>query len=450
MALPSDCIDAIRQTGASWADTLEKAMTGSPEISVRLNRRKPGKEFHAEMQRVPWCPEGIYLPERPAFTFDPLLHQGAYYVQDASSMFIAHLVRHLTKDASKPLKVLDACAAPGGKTTAMIDALPDGSLVVANEYVPERAAILRENLAKWGYPAVCVTRGDTARFRETPAFFDIIAADVPCSGEGMMRKDAEAVAQWSPALVKQCAARQREIIANLWPALRPGGWFIYSTCTFNREENEDMIAHLRDCYGAEPVEIPVRDDWNIAPSLDPELPACRFIPGLVRGEGLFMAAVRKPLDAEITAQPHRGKNRRKESPRKKQAQKLPSEIKNWILPDFDCTIEADPEGRVTAVLGPEPYAPVLEIGEIKGRDIIPSQQLALSTALNPDAFPRVEIGLATAIDYLRREAITLPESAPRGLVLLTFAALPLGFVKNLGSRANNLYPRNWRILSRPV
>lgn len=163
-----------------------------------------------------------------------------------------------------------------------------------------------------------------------------------------------------------------------------------------------------------------------------------------------MAAVRKPLDAEITAQPHRGKNRRKESPRKKQAQKLPSEIKNWILPDFDCTIEADPEGRVTAVLGPEPYAPVLEIGEIKGRDIIPSQQLALSTALNPDAFPRVEIGLATAIDYLRREAITLPESAPRGLVLLTFAALPLGFVKNLGSRANNLYPRNWRILSRPV
>ncbi len=448
MALPEQYSDFLKRIDPPWFAPLARAMEGAPEVSLRFNRAKPSDAFPEGLPRVPWCERGIYLDERPAFTFDPVLHQGAYYVQDASSMFISHVIGHLAAGSPSPLKVLDACAAPGGKTTAIIDALPAGSLVVANEYVADRAAILRENLAKWGYPLVTVTQGDTARFRDYPGFFDIIAADVPCSGEGMMRKDAVAAAQWSPGLVKQCAERQLEITSNLWPALRPGGYLIYSTCTFNTQENESIIAHLRDSFGAEPVAIPTDSSWNIAPSLDPSIPAYRFIPGLIRGEGLFMAVLRKPLSEDSQVRPQKKKEKRRQAS-KPATPKLPAEIKNWISKDYPTSFSIEADGRIFAEFSEHPiFTPRLEIGELKGRDVIPSQQLAMSLALNPGAFPTAEVTRPTALDYLRREAIVLPDGSPRGIVLLTYGKRPLGFVKNLGSRANNLYPRPWRILSK--
>ncbi len=209
-------------------DALPAALDTEPEVGVRLNTRKPFR-ITSDAERVAWCPTGLHLPERPSFTFDPLLHQGAYYVQDPSSMIMWHVARMIADEFGRPVAWLDACAAPGGKTTAAIDALPDGSAVVANEYVAARAEILRENLAKWGYPLVTVTQGDTSRFSGMGEIFDVIAADVPCSGEGMMRKDDEARRQWTPRLTEQCAALQREIVGNLWKALRPGGYLIYST-----------------------------------------------------------------------------------------------------------------------------------------------------------------------------------------------------------------------------
>jgi len=449
MAIPQDFSNYLKKLDVPWLASLARAMECEPEISVRLNRAKPADSFPAGLQRVPWCPDGLYLPERPAFTFDPRLHQGSYYVQDASSMFISHAIRSIVSSAAGPVKVLDACAAPGGKTTAITDALPYGSLVVANEFVPERATVLRENLAKWGYPFTTVTQGDTALFRNFPAFFDIVAADVPCSGEGMMRKDAVAASQWSPSLVRQCAERQREIIANLWPSLRPGGYFIYSTCTFNREENEDMVAHMIETFKAESIALPVPQEWGIAPSLNPGIAAYRFIPGLIRGEGLFMAVLRKPLadqPPEIRSTP---KKERRRSAAKSSAPKLPDYIKDWLTTCGNFEFDSAPDGRVFASFTDYPvFTPTLEIGEIKGRDIIPSQQLAMNRTLNMNVFPNIEVSEETAIDYLRREAITLPYGSPRGITLLTFAGRPLGFAKNLGNRANNLYPKHWRILSR--
>jgi 16S rRNA C967 or C1407 C5-methylase (RsmB/RsmF family) len=232
MELPDKFIEYITKLNAEVLNGLCDTLANTaPSVSVRPNRLK-GITAPEGARRVPWHDAGFYLAEREQFTFDPAMHQGLYYVQDASSMIVGTIVAKLTGDGVA-VRYLDACAAPGGKTTAAIDALPTGSLVVANEYVPQRAAILAENVMKWGYPRIVVTRGDTARYTKLPAFFDIIATDVPCSGEGMMRKDAEAVAQWSPALVEECAQRQRMIVDNLWGSLRTGGYLIYSTCTFN-------------------------------------------------------------------------------------------------------------------------------------------------------------------------------------------------------------------------
>ena len=200
-------------------DAVAALAEGSPEVSVRVNRHKPSAVDSAEI--VPWCEDGRYLSERPVFALDPCWHQGRYYVQEAGSMFVGHVVRSLSREWTGPVAVLDACAAPGGKTTAVIDALPEGSLVVANEYVPSRAAVLKENIVKWGCPSVIVTRGDTASLSRLGEMFDLVVADVPCSGEGMMRKDEDAVAQWSEGLVRDCAALQWEIVCNLWEILAP-------------------------------------------------------------------------------------------------------------------------------------------------------------------------------------------------------------------------------------
>ncbi len=448
MPLPHSLRRLLSGSGAPWVDTLDKALDTAPSVSLRLN---PDKSTAADApsggRPVAWCPDGYHLQERPRFTFDPAMHQGRYYVQDASSMFIGHVVRHLLGEETVPVKVLDACAAPGGKTTAIISALPPGSLVVANEYDSRRAAVLRENLAKWGYPLTAVTQGDTSRFRATPGYFDIIAADVPCSGEGMMRKDDEAVAQWSPELVDRCVVRQEEIVCNLWTALRPGGYLIYSTCTFNTAENEAVVARMIKDYGAQPVEIPVDASWGVASSLVEEIPAARFIPGLIEGEGLFMAVVRKPADDCIS--PFRSKKRDKSPSRQPKSLPVPKEVKNWLLDKYPARLSVVDSSVIADFTPGEPYPAILTIATLKGRDAIPSQQLAMSLALNAEAFPSCEVSADTAIDYLRCEAVTLPSGTPRGIVLLTYQDHPLGFVKNLGNRANNLYPKPWRILSRP-
>lgn len=454
MTLPQSFIDEINSYNVGCMSGLIQALTDTqPSVSVRVNRTK-GIRVPAGADCVAWCDDGFYLAERPAFTFDPAMHQGLYYVQDASSMAICSAIaaiRTLTGDMAAV--VLDACAAPGGKTTAMLSALPDGSLVFANEYDYRRAAVLAENLAKWGDPRVTVTRGDTARYSRLRHCFDIIAADVPCSGEGMMRKDSEAVSQWSPALVAECAARQREIVDNLWPALRPGGFMIYSTCTFNRHENEEMVEYICSELGAETVDTGLTAYEGVAPGIATGRHCCRFIPGLIRGEGLFMALIRKDGD---------GPRLHPKADRKSLTllSKAPAEALHCLSAldgDFTAavtagTVYALPADYDCLISDAATWLDVISAGTaiatVKARDLVPAHPLALSTALRLDAFARIELGYEDALAYLRRESITV--DAPHGYVLICHEGRPLGFVKNLGNRANNLYPAPWRIVSPAV
>ncbi len=415
MTLPSGFTAMLRDLLKNGeAEELIEALQQPPLVSVRLNTRKPGADFPGARQ-VKWCPTGFYLPERPVFTLDPLLHAGAYYVQDASSMIHREVIRRLV---SSPVTVLDMCAAPGGKTTAMIDALPDGSRIVANEYVAKRAAILKENLAKWGYPLATVTNRDSSFFANSGDCFDIVAVDAPCSGEGMMRKDEDAVAQWSPELIEKCAALQREITANAEKALRPGGYLIYSTCTFNRLENEEIAEYIRDSLGLIPVDLDFPEEWGIPRGIDTDIPVYRFMPHRTEGEGLFLAVFQKPAsDDDIDVSPsHCLKPRRNDTTKSRHA--------------------------AAAAKRPE------EKGKKKTEIAIPEIEEILSLDFDRSKFPEADVDLPTALAYLRRESVVLSPDTPKGPVVITYQGLPLGMAKNIGSRANNLYPKGWRILMR--
>lgn len=448
MTLSADFIAQMRAILPDEADALLAAITSTePSVAIRVNSLKAPADAAPALRRVPWCDAGRYLAEREPFTFDVDFQSGRYYVQDASSMFIHHVLRHLVKE---PVRYLDLCAAPGGKTTTAISALPQGSMVVANEIVNARARVLCENLQKWGAPRCVVTCNAPHHFGRLSHFFDVVAADVPCSGEGMMRKDEQARRQWSPALVKQCADLQRSIIADVWDALRPGGLLIYSTCTYNTLENEQMLAWMVHEYGAEPVAVPVPEQWHIHPAIEGNLPCYRFMPHRTEGEGLFMAVLRKP-DA-----PRKEVRLKKAKATKAKPLPVPKEVR-FRLKDadhFDFSVVND---EVVAV--PADMAPIMpafadlnvmhmgvNVGAIKGKNCVPSHSLALSSALNPAAFPTCEVDYLAAMAFLRGEALSLPQ-APRGYVLLTYHSQPIGFVNNLGNRANNLYPKAWRVLS---
>ncbi|MDE5976071.1 MAG: RsmB/NOP family class I SAM-dependent RNA methyltransferase, partial [Muribaculaceae bacterium] len=274
MSLPSGFIDMARDLLKDEAPSFLEAMECAPVVSVRMNPRKKGACFEGA-EKVKWCENGFYLPERPVFTLDPLLHAGAYYVQDASSMIYYEATKRVLTMMGNPerVSVLDLCAAPGGKTTAIIDALPDGSRIVANEFVGKRAAILRENLSRWGFPGAVVTNRDSAAFARDGSRFDIVAVDAPCSGEGMMRKDETARTQWSPQLVEECARLQREILSNAVETVRPGGYLLYSTCTFNRRENEENVKFVVENLGMKPVDLNFPDEWGIPGGIDTPYPA---------------------------------------------------------------------------------------------------------------------------------------------------------------------------------
>ena len=451
MTLPADFTAQMQQIlDADEAARLFAALGEEPKVSVRRNTSKCAP-FSAGSAVVPWCPDGKYLVCREAFTFDPLLHGGAYYVQDASSMIIATIVRRLTQ-GSGPVCYLDLCAAPGGKSTAAIDALPSQSLVVCNEIMNNRAQVLRENIIKWGSPYCVVSNNDSAAIARLGAFFDIIAADVPCSGEGMFRKDDEAVSQWTPALVEQCAARQREIIDNAWKSLKPGGFLIYSTCTFNREENEEMIEYIVAGHHAESVDLHLDSDFGIRRGIGTAYHCYRFMPHITDGEGLFVAVLRKSAD-ELSMPAVRVQAAK---PRRGNEPAVDRSVGRWLVrpDDFQLSMVSD-----TVVAIPRMYSGEIAalgstlrvihrgiaVATAKGRDLVPTQSLALSTALSASAFERVEVPYEAAIAYLRGESICI--DAPRGIVALTYRGTVIGFVKNLGNRANNLYPKEWRIKS---
>ncbi|MDR1937901.1 MAG: rRNA cytosine-C5-methyltransferase [Tannerellaceae bacterium] len=446
MKLPGDFIARTRSLLGDEYALLEAALERDAEVSIRMNKDKRCATPPAE--RVAWCETGYYLPERISFTFDPLFHAGAYYVQEASSMFLEQAVKAYVRE---PVKCLDLCAAPGGKSTHLCGILPENSLPVGNEVIRSRANVLAENLSKWGNPNVIVTRNDPAEIGRLTHFFDLIVADVPCSGEGMFRKDTGSAGEWSVANVTLCAARQRRIIHDVWNALKPGGLLIYSTCTYNTEENEDNLTYIIEELGAEALPVPVQEDWQVTGALKHGYPACRFFPHKTRGEGFFLAVVRKAA-GEVWELPENSfrKERRKAQPA------LPAEVNRRLLHPENFHIErcgdliqAFPLRHIDSYHYLSGQLRLVSSGvcpgEIKGKDLLPTHSLAMSRALNREAFASIELSREDAIRYLRKE--TLPLSGEKGYALATYKGLPLGFVKLLGNRANNLYPQEWRIRS---
>lgn len=454
--------------GSEDFSRLVSALSEEQPVSIRLNPRfKPSVSRFALAQStpVPWAEQGYYLSERPSFTFDPLFHAGCYYVQEASSMFVEQALKTYVK---RPVLMLDLCAAPGGKSTHLLSLLPEGSLLVANEVMRNRSQILAENVVKWGSPDVVVTNNDPADFAPLEQLFDVMLTDVPCSGEGMFRKDPVAVSEWSPENVEICRQRQRRILADIWGSLKPGGLLVYSTCTYNTHENEENVAWICRELGAETLPLPIPDSWCVTGNLlGGDFPVYRFLPHRTVGEGFFLAVIRKHGEWQETClADDMQRLRSAKTARGKKGKAVPAGLskeslavaKSWVHnADAYAWITAD-----TAVsVFPQRYQALLprlqqhlrvllagvEVGQQKGKDCVPQHALALSSLLEPSVFPVSEAGYEQAIAYLRKEAVVLPADSPRGYVLLTYQGVPLGFVKNIGNRANNLYPQEWRIRS---
>jgi len=415
MELPEKFVEETRRVmGDARFGRFMAALGEEPPVSIRLNPKKSRMLCVATAaegstaERVPWCCNGFYLQARPAFTFDPLLHAGAYYVQEAASMFVDHVLRQYVEG---PVAMLDLCAAPGGKSTCARSVLSDDSILVSNEPVKLRAQVLLENVQKWGYGGCMVTNSYPKDFRRSGARFDVVLCDVPCSGEGMFRKDAGAVAEWSWQHVEQCWRLQRDIVEEAWQCLNDGGLLIYSTCTMNTLENEENVRWIAEQLGGELLPVATEPQWGITGSLLQgfDAPVYRFIPGLTRGEGLFVAVVRKP-----------GRLAKSDE---KTRQRLHILVKSKLNTLYD--------GSPAATQ--------------KGKTIVPAHAEALLTDFDRSQYPQVELDYSTAIAYLRSEAVVLPPGTPLGIVTVGFQGMPLGFAKNIGNRANNLYPKEWRI-----
>lgn len=456
MKLPSEFeARTLEWMGEETYRALEAALQTEPPVSIRVNRTKWSGEVTGEP--VLWASAGVYLSQRPTFTFDPLFHAGCYYVQEASSMFVEQVLRTYI---TGPVVMLDLCAAPGGKSTHVRSVLPVGSLLVANEVMRNRSQVLAENLIKWGNVEVVVTNNDPADFTSLTEVFDVVLADVPCSGEGMFRKDPVAVSEWSPENVEICWQRQRRIISDIWPCLKPGGILIYSTCTYNTKEDEENVRWLRDEFGAEALHLDISDGWKITGNLLPgeDFPVYRFFPHKTEGEGFFLAVLRKPGQSAGGgwAAPAKPRGRGAKAPELAKGQL--SVVRGWLASPDEYEfilngnhVSAFPKNRLEELSALRLPLRIVQAGadiaEQKGKDWMPAHGLAMSRVLNQDAFAREEISHEQAVAYLRKEAVVLPGTAPRGIVLLTYKQVPLGFVKNIGNRANNLYPQEWRIRS---
>jgi len=438
--------------GKDEFEDFKVAVNQSPRTAVRLN---PAKPFSPNWPMTPilWSEYGFFLEERPSFTLDPAFQAGAYYVQEASSMFIEHLLKSL--QIPKGI-YLDLAAAPGGKSTLLSTFLGDEGMLIANEVIQSRAQILKENTIKWGLGNIIVTNNDPEHFEPLEGFFDLVLVDAPCSGEGMFRKDPQAREEWSPDHVMLCSSRQKRIMDKAGALVKGGGYLIYSTCTFNEQENEEMIRFLTEEFAFEPVQIPLDPSWNIVESQvetpDGTFFGYRFFPHKVEGEGFFITILKRP-DSASSQEP--GKIKDFKHP-------VLKSINERDEKGFDCDLGFEGKGkyyslndsifrinqkffrhfeRIALHLSLRYFG--VELGKKQKNDWIPSHEWALST-LPKNGFATYELHLDQALDFLRKNDQEIAD-LPIGWVLISYQNLPLGWVKNLGNRVNNYFPKEWRI-----
>lgn len=444
--LPTDFIENLHeQLSPNEVQALCQALETTPVTSIRLNDKIDYLTFECDTDEVPWHEDGYYLSERPPFTLDPLFHAGCYYVQEASSMFVEHVLQQYLPRESV---VLDLCAAPGGKSTLISQYLGDEGLLVSNEVVRQRVFILSENIQKWGNGNTVVTHNQAADFGvRLPNVFDCVLVDAPCSGEGMFRKDDGAITEWSNENVNACANRQRNILRDVWDALRPGGLLIYSTCTFNHNENEDNVQWVAEELGADILPIDIHPSWGIVE----DTPGYHFYPHKTKGEGFYICALRKHADDPRPL----SKRLPKHKPQPTQIVEQQEVMNKWLLHPEQWTMRQQDR---FVVAYPTKYKDLIDIlskqficistgfglCELRGKAAVPQHALAMAKAFRKNAFKSAELSLEQALSYLRNEALVLP-NMPMEVLLMTYQQVPLGFVKNVGNHCNNLYPKEWRI-----
>lgn len=438
---PSAFIDRIQYFHGITKEDFLKGMEADAPVSVRLNPFKPSDLF-SELEPVSWALNAFYLPQRISFTLDPLFQAGCYYVQEASSMFLETALKHAV-DLSQPLKVLDLCAAPGGKSTHLLSLLSSDSLLVSNEVIPARNKILKQNLTSWGASNRVVTQNKAADFSRLPGFFDVLVVDAPCSGEGLFRKDPDAVKEWSVQNVEMCSHRQSVILEEATVCLREGGVLIYSTCTYESAENDDQIRKLLESGNFELCKIPppngvVKTEYGL-----------QFYPHLINGEGFYMAVLRR-IDADI----HTARKNKLSFSEKHRA-----ELKKWLRDDSlflpyvaDDQLFAIPKHAADdfAALKSNLYIrhAGIHLGKLIRDEIIPDHDLAMSIELNEN-IQRLELDHNEAIRYLRCESIQADPSVAPGWCVVTHQNHALGWIKVLKGRTNNYFPVSQRILMRP-
>lgn len=371
-------------------------------------------------------------------------------------MFLEHVYREAVGSA-QGLRVLDLCAAPGGKTTLLSTLAGLDSIVVANEVMRPRALTLADNVRKWGLGNVAVTNNDPSHFAGFRDYFDIVLVDAPCSGEGMFRKNRESRAEWSLENVKLCAARQKRILADIWGALKPGGLLIYSTCTFNMHENEENLQWLVEKYNCGGVAIDVPVGWGVVTGeiesrAGTPIGTFRFYPDRVEGEGFFAAVVRRENGKARTGVPKSRKTLFTELPRQ-----AAREAGRWVNQQefmHFAQIGENLYGYYSAAyqtvkLLSETISVIysgVQAGHIFSGKLKPEHPLALFHDLSREAAHEAPLGLDDTLQYLRKNDID-PTLLDEGLNLVTFDGFALGWIKRIGRRSNNLYPKELRIMN---
>ena len=464
MKVPSALIDSLIETKGFDKEAFEKVHQSGEQItSVRFNAQKPVDQstiFSVEnnseaiaFSSVPWNANGYYLSFRPSFTTDPLFHGGAYYVQEASSMFLEEAIRQ-SIDLSQPLRVLDLCAAPGGKSTLLQSVISDKSILVSNEVIKSRVTVLSENIIKWGAANVVVTNNDPKDFQRLQGYFDLIVVDAPCSGSGLFRKDPRAVIEWSEQSVEMCCHRQQRILADILPTLKDGGTLIYSTCSYSPMEDEDISDWLINDFGLESISFQLKNEWNIIETTASisRAKGYRFYPDKLKGEGFFIAAFRKE---NLSGLEKRDLNVKGKSERL--TSKEIEVVKPWIDKWDNFFFIKQKEEVIAVPLYLEKDLAILQsalyikkagvkLGVIIRSELIPDHELALSNIINP-LIASIEVDKLTALEYLRKKEINI-ESNYKGWVLLNYQQIKIGWIKLLSNRINNYYPKEWRIVNK--
>lgn len=449
-------ITAVPGIGVLDTVTVLQAHEQPAITSIRINPGKPTTAF-SDFPKVPWSHQGYYLAERPVFTLDPLFHAGTYYVQEASSMFVEHAFRSLVSRKDQPLRVLDLCAAPGGKSTLIASLLDTNDLLISNEVIQARASVLAENLTRWGRMNTWVTNSDPKEFAGLPGYFDVMLIDAPCTGSGLWRKDEDAIDEWSADHVKLCSERQKRILADVLPALKEGGILLYATCSYSAEENEYIADWIIHTLGLESVLVPVQPEWDITRTLSPEQQAegYRFYPWTLKGEGFFLSAFsKKTAETEAEPEKHRKKDKLKGNAKSGNG-KIQDETprwKSWLDTEFTA-IERNGEYYAVHPDHKKDFELLQQkirikktgtaLGKIAGKDVIPDHELALSIHIAQN-IPRVPLSKEDALAFLKKEEVQR-EHTVKGWQVATYEGHGLGWGKWLPNRMNNYFPKNWRI-----